>query len=109
MVNLLGRKGLGIGVDMLLEGRLVTDGRIDEGGGRSVMVFLAKRHASRVVIWIIIICVVKDGRGCCLSTLLGSDLLCSEEAATRASGTTHCVLVTTFVQIRLYEGELVRD
>jgi hypothetical protein len=41
MVDLLGRKGLGIGVDMLLEDRLVTDGRIDEGGGRSVMVLLA--------------------------------------------------------------------
>jgi hypothetical protein len=89
---------------MLLKGRHVADGRIDECGGRSVMVLFIKRQAGRVVIWIIIIWIARSGRGCCLSILLGSDLFCSEEATSRAAGTTHSMFVATFVQIRLYGG-----
>jgi len=99
MVGLLDGKGLSIGVNMLLERRLVTD------GCRSVMVLLFKRHASRMFIGIIIILVTSSGRRCYLSILLGCNLLCSKKATARAAGTTHGVLVTTFVEIRLNEGK----
>lgn len=98
MVHLLCRKGLSIWVDMLLKGRYVADGRIDKCGGRSIMVLFVKRQAGRMVI---VIWITKSGRGCCLSILLGSDLLCSEEATSRAAGTTHSMFVATFMQIRL--------
>jgi hypothetical protein len=99
VVHLLSRKGLCIGVDMLLECRLVTD------GCRSIILLLVKRQASRMIIGIIIIWVTNSGRRCSLSILLGSDLLCSEEATARAART-HGVFMATFLEIRLYEGKL---
>ena len=99
-MNLLGRKILRIRVDMLRESRLVMDGGIDVR--RRVVLLLINGNAGRVVIGIIFCCVT---RGCCLSILLSSNLLCCEEAATGTAGTTHCVFVAAFVEIRL-DGEI---
>lgn len=80
---MLGRKwGLGIRVDVLEDGVVK--------GGRRLIIFLVKRG-------LIVLIIVWDVTSVGGLILLGSYLLCCEEAATGTAGTTHCVFVATFM------------